>query len=83
LADESAEGTPFDPDATPEGAGASAAVRPFEELPELPADVSEAFEAYKLAILRHKVAGWHEISLSQLLASLEALKQLALAPPSG
>jgi len=80
---ESAEGAPFDPDAPWEEPGVSAAVRPFEALPELPADVSEAFEAYKLAILRHKLAGWHEVSLSQLLASLEALKQLALAPPSG
>ena len=61
----------------------SAAVRPFEALPELPADISEAFEAYKLAILRHKLSGWHEVSLTQFLASLEALKQLALAPPAG
>ena len=82
-APESAEGVAFDPDAPWEEAGGSTAVRPFEELPELPADVSEAFEAYKLAILRHKVAGWHEVTLTQLLASLEALKQLALAPPSG
>jgi hypothetical protein len=81
--EEPGEGSAFDPDAPWDESGASAAVRPFEELPELPADVSEAFEAYKLAILRHKVAGWHEVSLSQLLASLEALKQLALAPPSG
>jgi hypothetical protein len=80
---EAAEGVAFDPDAPWEEAGTSAAVRPFEELPELPADVSEAFESYKLAILRHKVAGWHEVTLTQLLASLEALKQLALAPPSG
>ena len=80
---EAVAGAPFDPDAPWDETGASAAIRPFEELPELPDDVSEAFEAYKLAILRHKVAGWHEVSLSQLLASLEALKQLALAPPSG
>jgi hypothetical protein len=56
------------------------AVRPFASLPSLPADVSDAFEAYKLCILRHKLAGWQQISCDDLLLSLEALKQLALAP---
>jgi hypothetical protein len=57
-----------------------AAVRPFAELPALPADVSDAFEAYKLAILRHKLSGWQEISRDDMLASLDALGQLVLAP---
>ena len=56
------------------------AVRPFASLPSLPADVSDAFEAYKLCILRHKLAGWQEISCDDLVLSLESLKQLALAP---
>jgi hypothetical protein len=56
------------------------AVRPFASLPPLPADVSEAFEAYKLCILRHKLAGWQEISCDDLVLSLDSLKQLALAP---
>jgi hypothetical protein len=55
-------------------------VRPFAELPPLPLDVNDAFEAYKLCILRHRLAGWQEISRDDMLASLEALKQLALAP---
>jgi hypothetical protein len=55
-------------------------VRPFASLPPLPPDISDAFEAYKLCILRHKLAGWREVSRDDLLASLEALKQLALAP---
>jgi hypothetical protein len=77
------EGAPFDPDASWETQeNHPAAVRPFEALPELPADVSEAFEAYKLAILRHKLSGWHEVTVGQVVASLEALKQLTLAPPS-
>ena len=37
-------------------------VRPFENLAELPEDVAEAFDAFKLAILRHKTTGWEEIS---------------------
>jgi len=55
-------------------------VRPFENLPALPADVNDAFEAYKLSILRHKLSGWSEISIDDMLSSLEALKMLALAP---
>ena len=42
--------------------------------------MSDAFEAYKLCILRHKLAGWQEISCDDMLASLDSLKQLALAP---
>ncbi|MGD9719975.1 MAG: hypothetical protein AB7O59_02030 [Pirellulales bacterium] len=55
-------------------------VRPFAELPPLPPDVNDAFEAYKLCILRHKLAGWAEISREAMVDSLESLKQLALAP---
>ena len=55
-------------------------VRPFENLPELPEDVAEAFEALKLAILRHKTEEWQEISREDMLGTLEALKELALAP---
>ena len=55
-------------------------VQPFANLAELPDDLAEAFETYKLAILRHKVEKWQRISLADVLASLDALKQLALAP---
>ncbi|MCO6456968.1 MAG: hypothetical protein J5I93_16840 [Pirellulaceae bacterium] len=55
-------------------------VRPFEDLAELPADVAEAFEAFKLAILRHKTDGWKQISCRDLLSALDSLKELAQAP---
>jgi len=55
-------------------------IRPFENLPELPPDFSEAFELFKLAILNHKLSQWREISLGDVVAALESLKQLALAP---
>jgi hypothetical protein len=55
-------------------------IRPFENLPPLPGDLADAFEAFKLAILNHKLAGWREASLEDVLAVLDALKQLALAP---
>ena len=47
---------------------------------DLPEDVLEAFEGMKLAVLRHKALEWAEISLQDLLASLDALKALATAP---
>lgn len=55
-------------------------VRPFANLKSLPDDMSEAFEAFKLAILRHKQDGWQAISRDDALASLDALKELVLAP---
>ncbi len=55
-------------------------VRPFENLGDLPDDLAEAFDAFKLAILRHKQEGWEQISRDDALASLDALKELALAP---
>lgn len=55
-------------------------IRPFENLAELPEDVADAFDRYKLAIIRHRNAGWKEIGLEELLGSLEALKALARLP---
>lgn len=57
-------------------------VRPFENLAELPPDVGEAFESFKLAIIRHKLDDWQEISREDMLGTLEALKELAVAPGS-
>ena len=56
------------------------AVRPFDQLPELPENVADAFEAFKLAILHHKADKWQKISPENLVASLEALKTLVLTP---
>jgi hypothetical protein len=57
-----------------------APMRPFENLAPLPDDVADAFEQFKLVILRHKAERWSQISCDDLLASLDSLKQLALAP---
>lgn len=55
-------------------------VRPFENLGELPDDLADAFESFKLAILRHKADDWAEISREEVLSCLDALKELARAP---
>ncbi len=53
--------------------------RPFADLPSLPADLTDAFESFKLCVLRHKMAGWREVSRDAVLLSLDALKELAVA----
>lgn len=55
-------------------------IRPFENIPDLPEDVSESFESFKLCIIRHKTDDWQEISRSDMLSALESLKELTLAP---
>jgi hypothetical protein len=55
-------------------------VQPFANLPSLPDDLSEAFESFKLAILRHKTAGWQEVARKDVLHALDALKALTTAP---
>lgn len=53
--------------------------RPFEHLGELPEDMADALESFKLSIIRHKSNNWEEISLDDTLAVLDALKFLAMA----
>ncbi len=68
-------------DAPPwEETGSSPAPPPFADLPALPDDLTEAFESFKLAILRHKTADWHEVTCDDVLRCLDALKALAIAP---
>lgn len=76
---------PFDEAAANDGAeredaAAAPSVRPFESLAELPDDLADALESFKLAILRHKSAGWSAVSADDVLATLDALRGLVLAP---
>jgi hypothetical protein len=57
-------------------------VRPFADLPDLPADLADAFDTFKLAILRHKTAGWEQTTPEAVICCLESLKQLVTAPSS-
>lgn len=47
---------------------------PFEFLGELPQDVQELVEQFKLCIIRHRSSQWQEIRRSELLAALDALR---------
>ncbi|MCC9607438.1 hypothetical protein LOC68_12770 [Blastopirellula sp. JC732] len=57
-----------------------ALVKPFSEIGKLPEDVLDAFDAMKLAIIRHKAMGWTEIKLEEMISCIESLKVLANAP---
>jgi hypothetical protein len=54
--------------------------RPFENLAALPADLHEAVESFKLAILHHKLNEWREVAVADVVGALRALEQLATAP---
>lgn len=72
--------SPVSEEPAPEVLAAAKAVAPLANLGELPDDLLEAFEDFKLAIVRHKMDGWREVSLEDILSTLDALKELALAP---
>ena len=57
----------------------SAVSQPFAGLPELPDDLADAIEALKLAVLRHKTAGWIETDAETVQKYLEAVKQLTVS----
>jgi hypothetical protein len=54
--------------------------QPFANVPELPDDLAGAVETFKLAIVRHRLSGWREVTTGDVLAALNALRELTLAP---
>jgi hypothetical protein len=77
---EAADGASLDAAGASAEPSAAEPLRPFEGLPPLPADLQDAFEAFKLAIVRQRQAGWVEISCRQVLAVLDALREFARQP---
>jgi hypothetical protein len=49
------------------------------DVDELPDDLAEAFEAFKLAIIFHRREGWTATTPEEVLKCLDALRELALA----
>ena len=68
------------PESAEELADALPPIRPFKNLSPLPSDLGDAVEAFKLGILRQRVSKWQEVSCAEVVAALEALRQLAEAP---
>jgi hypothetical protein len=54
----------------------------FENLPELPDDLADAFDGMKLAILHHKYDGWRAISRADVVGMLRMLRDLARSEPA-
>jgi hypothetical protein len=52
--------------------------RPFESFKELPDDVIDALNAFKIAIISHKTNEWEDFSRDDMLDLLDALKKLAM-----
>lgn len=51
---------------------------PFTSLPELPLDIEEALESFKLCIVRHRSNQWSDFTQKQMLDVIEALKTFAM-----
>jgi hypothetical protein len=63
-----------------EGPGTSAAMAsPFSALPTLPVDIAECMEQFKIAIVRHRAAGWQDTSPTDVCKVLDALRGFAMA----
>ena len=60
-----------DPDQAP-----NTTVQPFAGLPELPDDLSDSVESFKLAILRHKTSKWENVSAETVEKYLQAFAVL-------
>jgi hypothetical protein len=71
-----------DSDGEPEAPSKPHAIRPFESFKDLPEDIMEVANAFKVAIIRHKADDWTEISQEDMIDLLDALKQLATIAPS-
>ena len=50
------------------------------DVDELPGDLADAFEQFKLAIIAHRRLGWSETTPEAVLECLDALRELTLAP---
>lgn len=61
-----------------ESEGTSDLGNPFAGLPNLPPDVAEALEQFKLSIVRHRSSMWADISQKTMLDVVNALQQFAL-----
>jgi hypothetical protein len=73
--------TPLDGSQSPsvEQSAGPAPVEFLKGQPPMPPDLTEACEALRQSIVRHRLSGWKEVSRRRVLQMLKALKQVALA----
>jgi hypothetical protein len=56
---------------------------PQARLPELPADMMEAFDSFKLAIIRESLDGWQHVRADDVLQFLWVLQQIVISKSKG
>lgn len=56
-----------------------AKLSPQSKLKRLPEDMLDAFEQFKISILRHKMLSWEEVPRDDVLSVIDTLKELVLA----
>lgn len=62
------------------GEAGGVAMAPFAEVMELPDDMADAFESFKLAILRHRLSGWAAVRAPDVHTALFLLAQIVEDP---
>ena len=65
-------------DAPWDEAGGSDVSNPFASLPDLPPDIADALEQFKLCIVRHRSNHWADVSQKSVLDVLDALRQFTM-----
>lgn len=56
-----------------------AKLSPQSKLKRLPEDMLDAFEQFKISILRHKMLSWEEVPRDDVLSVIDTLRELVLA----
>jgi hypothetical protein len=73
------DAAPFD-DAEPPRSPAKSRKPLAVDVDDLPTDLADAVEQFKLAIIAQRRAGWRETTPAAVIECLDALRELALAP---
>jgi hypothetical protein len=72
--------TPFDPESALAPSPAKTRHPLSVDVDDLPDDLADAFEQFKLAIISQRRTGWRETTPDAVIECLDALRELALAP---
>jgi hypothetical protein len=78
--DSAEEDAPFDTEPAAAPSPAKARKPLAVDVDDLPSDLADAFEAFKLAIISQRRTGWRDATPEAVIECLDALRELALAP---
>jgi hypothetical protein len=78
--DSAEDDAPFDSEPASAPSPAKARKPLSVDVDDLPSDLADAFEQFKLAIISQRRTGWRETTPEAVIECLDALRELALAP---